>query len=1075
MTSSNLDRFHEEFWHDLDGSQLKPVEDYVRNYPDCAAEIEKAYEHAKTGRESTPPALAPTTPADDQPATPEPPRPERIGPYRILDVLGEGGMGTVYLAEQKEPVRRRVALKLIRLGMASDNVLRRFEAERQALAMMNHDNIAKIYEAGLTEQGQPYFVMEHAPGLPLTEHCDKHRLSTKERLELFQQVCSGVQHAHQKGVIHRDLKPSNVLVTVQQGRAVPKIIDFGLARATDHRLVTATIYTEQGRVLGTPEYMSPEQAEMSSQDIDTRTDVYSLGVMLYELLVGALPFTREELRKAGLLEIQRKIREDDPPKPSTRLTSVGTNPEQVAKLRRTTPARLHRALRSDLDWVVMRAMEKDRNRRYSTAVALEEDLGRYLGSEPVMAGPPSAGYRIRKFVRRYRVQVASGLAVSLTVVAGAIGMTVFGLEAKAKEVLVQEHLTRFNRLAVAVRLEEAEKEQKALYPAWPEKIEALEGWLENHGRPLKADLPQIRQTLQQLEAIAFPQTQAEKQKDCENHPRYNDYLAQQKKVAALQRAMEVRQDKARAAAMAVDAAWPKDASALNERAWLVVDPDRKADAYGQEALGLALIQRALALAPADDAERHMYLDTLAWALFANGRFEEAGEASRQALEAAPEKERREFQGYVEKLQTAIRDCAATLSKARDELSTLSSEVNRRQGFRFADKADGFLHATLRRVEKDLLAFLAEKGSLSDVEGRLSWAKKIEELTLRHPNAQVTWEQARRAILKADGVEASKLYADPPIELSPQTGLVPIGMNPVTKLWEFYHLRSACDPRKETAAEDLVIPEHGQDGSLEMAGRGIVLVLIPGARFRMGAQKTDDGAPNHDPADDPDEVPVHEVTLGPFLLSRYEMTQGQWARLTGGDYPSFYKLGVRLPGRPVPIGDSHPVEQVSWEHCEELMGHYGLALPTEAQWEYGCRAGTSTPWFPGREPTTLAGHANILDEYAVETYPTWGRGEAFRDGYAGPAPVGTYKPNGFGLHDVHGNVWEWCRDWYGRYTLAVRADDGLRGTGLSSGNRVYRGGSFMNLARYARCANRNLIAPAFCLNALGVRPAREITR
>ena len=350
--------------------------------------------------------------------------PNQIGPYKILEKIGEGGMGVVYVAEQERPLRRRVALKLIKLGMDTKQVLARFESERQALALMDHPAVAKVFDAGTTPDGRPYFAMEYVQGVPLTEYCDRHKLTTRARLELFRKVCDGVQHAHQKAIIHRDLKPSNVLVAIQDEKPMPKIIDFGVAKATAQRLTEQTVYTELGALIGTPEYMSPEQAEMTGQNIDTRTDVYSLGVMLYEMLVGALPFEPKELRSAGFDEIRRKIREDDPPRPSTRVSSLGERSTITAKNRQTDPSRLQSQLRGDLDWITMKALEKDRTRRYGSPAELASDLGRHLGDEPVLASPPSTVYRARKFVRRHRVGVAVTAAGVLVLLAFAVTMTV---------------------------------------------------------------------------------------------------------------------------------------------------------------------------------------------------------------------------------------------------------------------------------------------------------------------------------------------------------------------------------------------------------------------------------------------------------------------------------------------------------------------------------------------------------------------------------------------------------------------------------------------------------------------------
>jgi tetratricopeptide (TPR) repeat protein len=347
-----------------------------------------------------------------------------FGRYHLLQRLGAGGMGEVWLAEQTEPVRRQVALKVIKAGMDSAHVVARFEAERQALALMDHPVIATVLDGGTTPQGRPYFAMEYVRGEPITLYCDRHRLSTPERLELFMKVCEGVQHAHQKGIIHRDLKPSNVLVTIQDDRPVPKIIDFGVAKATAQHLTERSLFTELGVLIGTPEYMSPEQAEMGGLDIDTRTDIYALGVLLYELLTGALPFDRKELRQAGLAEIQRIIREKEPPRPSTRITQLGPASTETAKNRHTEPRRLVSELRGDLDWITMRALEKDRTRRYQTANALAADVRRHLAHEPVSAGPPSAAYRAGKFVRRHRFGVAAGVTLMLLLATFAGAMAV---------------------------------------------------------------------------------------------------------------------------------------------------------------------------------------------------------------------------------------------------------------------------------------------------------------------------------------------------------------------------------------------------------------------------------------------------------------------------------------------------------------------------------------------------------------------------------------------------------------------------------------------------------------------------
>ena len=384
----------------------------------------------------------------------------RVGRYRLLRQLGEGGCGEVYLAEQEEPVRRRVALKVIKLGMATKNVIGRFEVERQALALMDHPNIAKVLDAGATEQGRPYFVMELVGGVKITTFCDEHQLEARQRLDLFIQVCQAIQHAHQKGVIHRDIKPSNILVSVQDGVSMPKVIDFGIAKATANRLTDETTFTAAGQFVGTPAYMSPEQAELSGLDVDTRSDIYSLGVLLYELLTGRTPFDQKELVSSGLDEMRRKLREVDPQRPSTLLTSLANaDLTATAHSRHIDPPKLIRSLKGDLDWIVMKTLEKDRRRRYETANALALDIQRYLNNEPVNARPPSKIYRLQKLVLRNKAIYASGALVAVTLIAGLVVST--HLFFQEREARFEAERARANEMQLRQEAEAREKVTQA--------------------------------------------------------------------------------------------------------------------------------------------------------------------------------------------------------------------------------------------------------------------------------------------------------------------------------------------------------------------------------------------------------------------------------------------------------------------------------------------------------------------------------------------------------------------------------------------------------------------------------------
>jgi serine/threonine protein kinase/Flp pilus assembly protein TadD len=475
-----------------------------------------------------------------------------IGPYKLIQLIGEGGMGTVWMAQQQEPVKRLVALKLIKAGMDSKQVLARFEAERQALALMDHPNIAKVLDAGTTGEpsrvsdrvttgdtrrltplgspGRPYFVMELVKGVPITKYCDEHHLTPRQRLELFIPVCQAVQHAHQKGIIHRDLKPTNVLVALYDGKPVPKVIDFGVAKAAGQPLTEQTLVTGFGAIVGTLEYMSPEQAEVNQLDIDTRSDIYSLGVLLYELLTGSPPFTRKELEKAGMLEMLRVIREQEPSKPSTKLSTAEGLPTLAAN-RGTEPAKLTKLMRGELDWLVMKALEKDRNRRYETANGFAMDVQRYLADEPVQACPPSAAYRLRKFVRRNKGPVLAASLVAVALVGGVIGTT-WGMlratfaeaeafrEAGEKTVALGEKTVALGEKETALAAAEANEiqakaAQKDAQENLKDALAALEQMLTRVAEDKLAYVPQmetIRRDLL-LDALKFYQKFLEKQSD----------------------------------------------------------------------------------------------------------------------------------------------------------------------------------------------------------------------------------------------------------------------------------------------------------------------------------------------------------------------------------------------------------------------------------------------------------------------------------------------------------------------------------------------------------------------------------
>ena len=470
-----LDVVYQEYALRREAGEVYPNDQYLARFPDLAERLAMQFElDSALGDELSPATVGPRATVESSSA--DAAETMVAGRYKLLEEIGEGGMGTVWMAQQTDPVRRRVALKLIKPGMDSRQVLLRFEAERQALALMDHPHIAKVFDGGVTHDGRPFFVMEYVKGQPITEYCDEARLSVSERLKLFVQVCQAVQHAHQKGIIHRDLKPSNILVCPFDGQPVPKVIDFGLAKAMHQGLTERTLFTAHGMMIGTPLYMSPEQAETNNLDIDTRSDVYSLGVVLYELLTGSTPLEKRRVQDAACQEMLRLIREEEPPKPSTRLSGSGSLPT-IAGQRRLEPAQLSRAVRGDLDWIVMKSLEKERSRRYETANGLARDIERYLHDDPVEARPPSTGYRFRKFARRNKATLLTLLVVSTALIVGTAVSTWQALAPRGPRISLSRDWGRRRKLGL----------RKLNNEKWPSRHVAMQS--ESESKPRGNGLP----------------------------------------------------------------------------------------------------------------------------------------------------------------------------------------------------------------------------------------------------------------------------------------------------------------------------------------------------------------------------------------------------------------------------------------------------------------------------------------------------------------------------------------------------------------------------------------------------------
>jgi len=909
-------------------------------------------------------------------------RRQGFGRYRLNGELARGGMGMI-LRVHDEDLHRDLAMKVIlprgdapASGGSSNvepRVLGRFLEEAQVTGQLDHPGIVPVHEMGLDAEGRVYFTMRLVAGRDLEKIFalvrDEQEAWTKTRaVGAILKVCEAVAYAHDKGVIHRDLKPANVMV----GRfGEVYVMDWGLARVQgrpevrDVRLrandapstavhsdlmsarslgLDASLVTMDGDIVGTPAYMSPEQARGEISAIGPASDIYSIGAILYHLLAGRAPFVTPG-KEGDAIKVWRRVCEGPPAR--LRELAPESHPELVA--------------------ICEKAMARDPNERYARALDLAEDLQAYLEGRVVRAYEAGIFAEVRKWVLRNK-------ALAWTISAAAIVVLVGSATAAIVLARKNDELTAANEQSRASEL-------KAI---------------------ANADLAQANEREAKANA-ELARTSELKAKQNADLAHANELEA--KKNADLARANEVKAS--------------KSAAIAEERAAKIL---RLSDNKRLEQLE----KTASTLWPAVPARVPSYERWL-------------GEARELALRL-PEHE------------STLADLRRlALPRANDASS---------ESLAFEHAEDRWQHDNQQELVTNLRAFVdPAKGRIADVERRLAFARTIEERSITGDEARALWSAAVASIADRS---ACPRYAG--LAIHPQLGLLPIGRDSASGLWEFAHLQSGAPAVRDAKTEKLALTGES----------GIVLVLLPGGTFTMGAQSTDPKKPNYDARADAKESPPNAVTLAPFFMSKYEMTQGQWLRFTGKN-PSVYGPGTEVDGKPTDL--THPVEQVSWTECDDTLTELALELPTEAQWEYAARSGTSTPWWTGDAKESLAGAANIADRAAARAGANWpgiADWPELDDGFGVHAPVGSFRASAFGLHDMNGNVWEWCRDWFGSYDSPVREGDGERNA-TDKRFRINRGGSFYHDAAHARSACRNNSAPETRINHLGVRAARVLEK
>jgi serine/threonine protein kinase/formylglycine-generating enzyme required for sulfatase activity len=1034
------------------------------------------------------------------------------GRYKLREEIGEGGMGTVWVAEQTEPVRRRVAIKLIKPGMDSRQVLSRFEVERQMLALMDHPNIAKVLDGGVTDQACPFFVMEYVKGVPITEFCDSAKVTVEGRLQLFLQVCQAVQHAHQKGIIHRDLKPSNILVSLYDGQPVPKVIDFGLAKAMNQPLNEHTLYTAHGIMVGTPLYMSPEQAEFNNLDVDTRSDIYSLGVILYELLTGTTPLDRQRFQDATWPEIVRLIKEEEPKKPSTKLSSSAALPT-VAAQRSLDSTQLTRIVRGDLDWIVMKALEKERSRRYETANGLSRDLQRYLADEVIEARPPSASYRLRKFVRRNRGLVVAAALITLVLLGGIAGTT-WGM-IRASERAEGERLAKLDAEEQKVKAEAAaaaeraanERAQKIEQKRQAEYVASLTDEL------LKAEIREVPGIVHEIDKNRRWTDPLLRQEDARAPEKSDKKLrlalallpVDQGKIGDLQEGL-LRVSPSEFVVVR-DALLPYKGSVLEPLWKTALDPHGDPQRQFQAACALATY--------APDDPRWSRLDK-----FVAGRLVTL-EASalvpwREALRPAKNQ-------LIEPLTSIFRDTtqdalsrrfatetlADYLTDHLDELFNLLADSQRFQFVVVFNKLVPYKDRAIALAVKELAKRPAEKATEPEQEAfakrqanaalallRLGAPQAVWPLLGHTPDPTTRsyiidrvapygvdpdrlWERlvveldagSKSALILALGHYAHDVFATRDLE-SRRSMMVEIyrhDLDPgvhssaawLLRQWNAQEATKRCDEKLSTGSV-----ENGRRWFLTR--RGHTLAVIPGpVEFTMGSPRSEsqwNGEVQRRITID------HSFAIGTTEITREQAHEwnpqtpavvGERAKDSPMNYISWYDAAQYC--RWLSEREKIPESEMCYPTIEQIapgmtlpanyLERSGYRLPTEAEWEYACRSGSTTVRFFGSSLELLPKYAWYIKNSNEQVWP-----------------VGSLMPNDFGLFDVYGNVLEWCQDAFVEEYAKEKALNRLVKRG---DDRVLRGASFTHTGPVTRSADRSWSSPDNRTARSGFRIARTI--